>query len=73
MTTQTSNPLELLGGLGLHGLLHHRSLLLCQGIVVNQKIGQSDTMSNSFCSRSADTEAQAISDSVDASQTVGVR
>ena len=90
LTTPTSNPLELLSGLGLHVLLYHRSLLLCQGTVVNQKIllktrkkrGRniiqnwvigSNTMLNSFCSRSADTETQAISDSVDASQTVGVR
>ena len=73
LTTPSSNPLELLGGLGLHGLLHHCSLLLCQGVVVNQKIGQTDTLLNSFCSRSADTETQATSDSVDASQTVGAR
>ena len=73
LTTPSLNPLELLGGLGLHGLLHHCSLLLSQGIMVNQKIGQSDTMLNSFCSRSADTEAQATSDSVVASQTVGAR
>ena len=90
LTTPSSNPLELLGGLGLHGLLHHRSLLLCQGIVVNQKIlletrkkrGRniiqnwvigSNIKFNSFCSRSADTETQATSDSVDASQTAGVR
>ena len=38
LTTPSSNPLELLGGLGLHGLLHHRSLLLCQGNVVYQKL-----------------------------------
>ena len=90
LTTPSSNPLELLGGLGLHGLLHHRSLLLYQGIVVNQKIlletrrkrrrhiiqnwgAGCDTILNCFCSRSADTETQATSDSVDASQTVGVR
>ena len=37
LTTPTSKPLELLSRLDLHSLLYHCSLLLCQGIVVNQK------------------------------------
>ena len=43
-----------------------------RNIIQNWVIG-SNTMLNSFCSRSADTETQATSDSVVASQTVGVR
>ena len=42
LTTPSSNPLELLGGLGLHGLLHHRSLLLCQGIAVKHSNSSRD-------------------------------
>ena len=42
LTTPTSNPLELLSGLGLHVLLYHRSLLLCQGIAVNHSNSSRD-------------------------------
>ena len=90
LTTPSSNTLDLLWWLALHNLLDHRSLLLCQGILVNQKNilkarqkrgrniiqnwgAGSDTILNCFCSRSADTETQVTSDSVDANQTVGVR
>ena len=84
LTTPSLNPLELLGLLHhrsqflCQGIVVNQKILLetrkkrGRNIIQNWVIS-SNTMLNSFCSRSADTGTQGKSDSVDASQTVDVR